>query len=285
MTRTDRTGEHGRPAAKKNARYAAGCTIRFVMAPLLFGAALSFLVAGLAFRLGALTTNGWIAATVVGAPIVAAGRGWAAILFLFFATSSALSRRSTVSGLTAKGGRRDATQVLANGGVPLTASLLFLLGRQDFPPVLFAASLAAATADTWATEIGLNSRRAPRHILTGHLVAPGTSGGITPRGVVGALGGALLIAAAASATRLVGWERFPAIALAGVGGAVLDSLLGATVQEVRRCPVCDESTEQAMHAVCGTPTARVRGVQGIDNDAVNLLSAAAAGLVAIVISP
>ena len=59
-------------------------------------AALGFLLASLvavvAVRSRALTRDGGVAAVVVGTICVAAGWGWAALLAVFFVTSSALSR-------------------------------------------------------------------------------------------------------------------------------------------------------------------------------------------------
>lgn len=56
---------------------------------------------------------------------------------------------------------------------------------------------------------------------------------------------------------------------AGVFGSLLDSLLGELAQERRFCPVCDEPTESPVHR-CGTMTTHVGGVEGFDNDMVNL---------------
>ena len=67
--------------------------------------------------------EGAIAATVVGWAAVAAGWGWGAMLIVYFVASTLVSRagraakhRRTAS-IVAKGGERDAVQVLANGGV------------------------------------------------------------------------------------------------------------------------------------------------------------------------
>jgi len=65
----------------------------------------------------------------------------------------------------------------------------------------------------------------------------------------------------------------------GVAGATIDSLLGATLQELRRCDACERLCEIDPHG-CGAPTRRVRGIAGFSNDAVNLSATLAGALVA-----
>ena len=114
-----------------------------------------------AFRARALSVSGAFAAWAVGATVFGLGGwAWAVPLLVFFGTSSGLSRwrRASKEKLGyEKGGRRDAGQVLANGGVAAACALLpFLFPRVT--PVhaygLFLAALAAANADTWGTEVG-----------------------------------------------------------------------------------------------------------------------------------
>ncbi len=163
-----------------------------------------------------------------------------------------------------KGHQRDAAQVLANGGI---AGLCVLLG-QAFPGALwpwlaFAGALAAANADTWATELGVLSKTPPRSIRTGRMVEPGDSGGVSWMGILAATGGSLLIALLA----VLPWPGIPAefglathglvillITLAGLGGSLVDSLLGATAQVIYTCPACGKETERHPLHRCGTQT-------------------------------
>jgi uncharacterized membrane protein len=69
------------------------------------------------------------------------------------------------------------------------------------------------------------------------------------------------------------------VAIAGFGGALTDSLLGATVQVVYRCPVCGAVTESPDHHI-HTPLVAARGHVWATNDAVNALSTLAAALLA-----
>ena len=57
----------------------------------------------------------------------------------------------------------------------------------------FLASVAAATADTWGTEIGRLSSKNPVDIITFQPLQMGESGGITLVGTLGSFAGAIII--------------------------------------------------------------------------------------------
>jgi uncharacterized membrane protein len=69
------------------------------------------------------------------------------------------------------------------------------------------------------------------------------------------------------------------LAAAGLAGSMFDSLLGATVQAIYRCPSCAKETEKHPRHSCGTPTERIRGLASINNDVVNLACSAAGALI------
>ena len=241
---------------------------------------LALLVAGglalAARRARALTRGGAAAAAAVGTASVVAGWGWVTLLLVFFATSTAWSRAghhqktTRVAGIADKGAERDALQVLANGGVFAIAAA----GSVLWPSLAWygvgAGAVSAATADTWATEIGTMSDAVPRSVWTWRPVVAGTSGGVTVMGSAASVAGAVLIAFTAIA---VGWPRSAAVGAVagGLAGSGFDSLLGATLQARRRCEQCDAATEQVVHQ-CGKPTEPAGGLQWLDNDAVNAVS-------------
>lgn len=247
------------------------------------GAVLAAIVAGAAWRSRVLTGGGAVAAFVVGAIAFGAG-GWpaAAVLLAFFIPSTLLSRVGRArkrAAVEAKHGPRDAWQVLANGGVAALCVLLALRGGVPFYAA-FAGAFAAASADTWGTEIGTLSHAAPRSIVTLRPVAPGISGGMTLLGSLASVAGALCVAAVAAFAGVAVWW---AVAAAGIAGALADSFAGATLQALRWCPACARPCETNPHG-CGSPTSLRRGVAWIGNDAVNFLAtlvgALAAGLLA-----
>lgn len=262
---------------------------------LVLGAVLALLVAGGGYATGSLSAGGALAAFGVGAAVFGLGGPvWGALVVFFFISSSLLSEwhaaeKAGSAARFAKGGRRDFGQVLANGGVAaLLAVAQACLPHVDLFPA-FVGAMAAVTADTWATEVGLLSAVRPRMITTGRPVPAGTSGGVTVLGSSAAVAGGMAIGLAAALLvavsdlgqlglldpRLLDLTglRFLMIApVAGLASAACDSWLGATVQAVYRDPAGGE-TERPRGAD-GAPNPRIRGWGWMTNDAVNFCASA-----------
>jgi uncharacterized protein (TIGR00297 family) len=252
------------------------------------GFALAALISLVAQRSRSLTRSGAIAATAVGTVAVAAGWNWGALLVIYFGASAVLSRlgkelkERRTSSIVAKAGARDATQVFANGAMFAAAALVATMRPDVRWIALGAGSLAASAADTWATEIGTLYGGMPRSILTWRIVPVGTSGGVSAIGSVAAIAGAMFVALVVVG---LGWTWIVArcVMVGAIGGALLDSLLGAAMQSRRWCDTCERETEHIVHD-CGTATQNIRGFQWMDNDMVNFLSSAAGGLIAAMLS-
>ena len=254
------------------------------------GFVLSLYIAYAAFQRRSLTAGGAVWAVVVGTTLFGLGGGVPGLaLVAFFLTSTALSKyrqaekEQRTGDLVEKGGQRDAYQVLANGG---PAALFALLHGISGSPAFYVGALgalAAATADTWATEIGILSHSPPRHILTWREVPAGTSGAVSPSGLWGTLAGATFIAFLTFLEPSDGaFGRALLVAFGGLIGGTGDSLLGALLQEQRQCLACGGYTEQKRHA-CGGETLVVSGLPGCDNDVVNALATAWGGTAAAVL--
>jgi uncharacterized protein (TIGR00297 family) len=239
------------------------------------GFCLSLLIACIAYYFKFLTKSGALAALAVGAIVFGlGGLAHSAVLLTFFFSSSILSvilkkQKQQVNEKYAKGSRRDAGQVLANGGV---ATSCVIVGT-FFPdqPIfwwIYCAAFAAANADTWATEIGVISKSPPRLLTSFQQVEMGTSGGITLLGSASALAGATLIAGIATIFRPEMFVLF-LIAFAGLFGSLVDSLLGATVQGIYYCGACQKETEKHPKHTCGGQTTIIRGMNWLNNDWVN----------------
>jgi uncharacterized protein (TIGR00297 family) len=252
-----------------------------------FAGAAAFSLA--ARRARALSPSGAIAATAVGGTVVTgSGIRGGGMLITFFITSTLLGRLPAGEHLEQRRGReRDAVQVMANGGVAAILALLSSFSRERTRSLLlagFGGALATAAADTWATEIGSRSGTQPRSIVTCQPTTPGASGGVTVTGLAASAVATTLIAQLASApnasTAHHPSPRAIAIALGGFTGALIDSLLGATVQEVRFCDTCLVETEEPLHR-CGTQTRVLRGARWCDNDMVNAIATAAGATTAM----
>jgi len=221
---------------------------------------------------GWLTLGAAVAAGIVGSAVGGgAGLAGLAALGTFFLSGSLLSTRR--GGGTA----RRAVQVMANGWTATAGALLVPV----WPAAgwaLLAGGLAAAQSDTWATEIGRHARRPPRSIVSGKPVAPGTSGGVTPLGTLGGMAGAGVLAIVA---QLAGAPApTPScVATAGIGGMLVDSLLGATLQARFRCAGCGQIVETVTH--CGERGSHAGGYGWMTNDAVNALATASGAAIAL----
>jgi len=230
-----------------------------------------------AYRARALDLSGAVAALIVGTVTFGIG-GWpfALPLLTFFISSTLLSRwrkRSKEALGFEKGGRRDSGQVFANGGI----ATLFVLAYALVPAVshhayaLFLAAFAEANADTWATEIGSAAGGTPVSIVTFKRVPIGMSGGISATGTLGLVAGAFVVALYGiifhplhSSTTLI------APMIGGIVGALVDSVLGATIQAQWR----DGDRLVERRPVDGARP--VRGVAWVGNDCVNFAGTAVA---------
>ncbi|MDT7857532.1 DUF92 domain-containing protein [Rubrivirga sp. S365] len=227
-----------------------------------------------AYGARALTAGGAVAGAALAWMLLAwGGAAWAAPALTFFVLSSALSRagrrrKRSAEALAAKGDRRDAAQVAANGGV--AAACLAVWAVWPAAPLYgaFVGAFAAAAADTWGTEIGTWAGGRTRRLGVGGRVPPGTSGGVSAAGTAGAAAGALSVAlAAVPFAPALGGGAALAVAAAGLAGAFADTALGATLQARFRAP--DGSlTERSTAAGRALPLAA--GRRWLGNDGVNL---------------
>lgn len=198
-----------------------------------------------------------------------AGLAAAMVLVLFFASASVLSMLPPSDERSARGVR----QVLANGSIAAVAAAL---STAYGPAILaFLGATAAATADTWATEIGVRLGGTPRSILTFRPQPPGSSGAVSLVGTLAAGFGALGVGLA-GVLLLPNLDTGVAmtVAVAGWWAALIDSVLGAGVQCRYRCPRCGRSPQVARHDGCLAIAVRQSGLPGLDNDVVNWLATA-----------
>jgi uncharacterized protein (TIGR00297 family) len=244
-------------------------------------------VAIVSIRFHFLTPSGSMATFLLATFIYGIGGWkWTCPIFVFFIASSMLSKykrskKRKYDSVFDKSDKRDEGQVAANGGVAgIIIFLWYIFPDRTDLYYIYLAALAAVTADTWGTEIGILGKGRPVSIVTLKRVEPGTSGGVSIIGLIGGLVGSFLIAICA-------WFYDPqamtpvvtgTIVFSGVVGSLVDSIAGGTIQAQYR--TADGTLTERTHCH-GTPTTLVRGRQWFDNDIVNWMCAIAGALCAL----
>lgn len=227
----------------------------------------------LSFFLNWLTLDGSTSAWLLGVITFGiAGIEGAAILLFFFMSSSLLSKNSrSLDDVRELKFRRTGAQVWANGFWFGFFTLLGLLVDLELFKVAAYSSLAFATSDTWASEIGGNRIKGTTWSINGfQKVPPGTDGAISIAGTFAAVGGALSIGV------LVG-VLLPTnslvmgilVASTGLVATFMDSWLGAHFQD--------------QYLVNSTNRFFSSQFLYVGNNTVNWLSAGLASLLTIVI--
>jgi uncharacterized protein (TIGR00297 family) len=190
--------------------------------------------AALAYALGMVSRSGALGGLLVGTVVYAClGPPGFAVLALFVVGGFLLTRlgfRSKQRAGTAQehGGRRGASNALANCAVAVLCAILARTTGSDLFTTAFVASLGAAFADTSESEIGQLFSRTPRLITTLRKTPPGTDGAISFPGTLAGIIAACLTAALALALGLLeSPETALLVATAAFLGTIVDSLIGA----------------------------------------------------------
>lgn len=168
-----------------------------------------------------------------------AAQGWLGILLIgvFFLLGTAASmwkfqKKSRWGVAEKRNARRGWRNVAGNAGVAAVLALVVLVwpGFAAVGSVLMAASFAAALSDTWSSELGNVYGTRFYEVLTGKCGKRGRDGVVSWEGSLAGLVGSVLVAALFGLSR--GWGSAVAIVgLAGVLGNLIDSLLGATLEQ------------------------------------------------------
>ncbi|MDJ0753260.1 MAG: DUF92 domain-containing protein [Ardenticatenaceae bacterium] len=259
------------------------------MSKLLIGLFISAVIGGVGYQRASLSRSGVLGAIVLGTAIMGIGGwSWGVLLVWFFVSSTLLSKyKAEQKRVTAekfdKGHERDFGQAMANGGLGAILSLGLLWNGEAVWFAAYIGAIGAVTADTWATELGTLSKQLPRLITSGKVVPPGTSGGITLLGTgVAACGGLLTgLLGGLLDPALLPWQGLLVGLIGGAGGALFDSLLGATVQAIYLSPITGQETEKLIDK--GEPTQFLRGWRWLNNDWVNFLASGFGAILAVLV--
>ncbi|NWR81192.1 TMM19 protein, partial [Centropus unirufus] len=263
----------------------------------LFSVFVPLTIATQGFKKKSLDHSGALGGLVVGFILTLANYSFFTSLFVFFVTSSKLTKwkkdiKKQIDSEYKEGGQRNWVQVFCNGGVPTELAILYLIenGPGEIPidfSKQYSASwmclsllgaLACSAGDTWASEIGsVMSKSQPRLITTWEKVPVGTNGGVTLVGLLSSLLGGMVVGIAYFLTQLIfvteleisapQWPLIVFGAAAGLLGSIVDSYLGATMQysgfDESIGMVVNHRTKDSKH---------VSGKHILDNNAVNLFS-------------
>jgi uncharacterized protein (TIGR00297 family) len=176
---------------------------------------------------GALDLFGSIFMIIMGIIIIfTAGIDWLLLIFVFLLLGLLFTKykHNYKKEIGVYEGTRSVKNVISNGIVPF---VMAAFGNYAG----FIGSIAVATADTLASEVGVVDK-APRLITTFKKVSPGTDGGISPLGTAAGIVGAGIIGVFAY---ILGISADPFNALkiaiiAGTFGCFVDSILGAVLE-------------------------------------------------------
>ena len=153
----------------------------------------------------------------------------------FIATKWKLKEKMELGLQEGKKGERSVLNLLGVGTIPVVIAIVFFLRPSDLLTVAFLSSIAVSTSDTIASETGIWAKKTYM-ITTFKQVKPGPNGAVSLYGLGTAFIGTLAFA-------LLGWFfifntepisvpdiRFLIVVAAGMFGNVMDSILGATLE-------------------------------------------------------
>ena len=188
----------------------------------------------ISIRTNKLTTGGAVSGGVI-ATIILYGTGAMNVVLLavyfILATVATTWKNKKKKPFKPQSTRRDAWQVIANGGLAGLFGLAAVLFPQHLSLLilLMAASLSSAIADTLSSELGTLYGKKFVNILTWKKDKKGLDGVISLEGTLFGLAGSLILAILYS--WVSGWTLYSTIiVIAGTAGNLMDSVLGAALE-------------------------------------------------------
>ncbi len=256
----------------------------------IIGLFISLVIAGLAYFKKSLSLSGLIAAVFFGALLYVFGGliVWISLI-VFFISSSLLTKLHEKKDNSQDYKGRNYIQVISNALPATIFSVLFYYNDNIIFLLGAVVAIAAANADTWASEIGILSKGKTRYIVNLKLAPKGISGGITYLGTVASLIGAFVIAVIFmlsygfiySFDWILMTEALLILTFGGFLGAIIDSYLGALFQAKYKGVKTGILTEKKWLPNEGVILAS--GLAIITNDMVNLLSTFSASVFTVLI--
>ncbi|GAB5373006.1 hypothetical protein AAMO2058_001712900 [Amorphochlora amoebiformis] len=266
-----------------------------------FGTAVLIALQG--YKKKSLSFDGAIAAALVGGITLSVTWRFGLTLLLFYFVSSKLTKiglaeKAKIEAHAKKDATRGSRQVLGASLTAVIISLVYVafISVDDLPIdylsrywasfflCAYMGFFSCSCGDTWASEIGkLSKAKTATMITTFKPVPKGTNGGVTTLGTLASIAGGIFIGIifwlvgwiSTPNTDVPQWPLVPYGAALGGLGSLIDSILGATLQET-----CIDSKSGK---IVSPKTPGARHVSGLDicsNEGVNLISSTAVALIA-----
>lgn len=267
---------------------------------------ITLLFAVLCYSKKKLTLGGTLSALFIGLIVSFAGYEYYIIMLSFFASSTKATdihkniKNQLLGGTYTKEKKRNANQVLAKGFFPTIVSLLiaflyqgemhlFSPNLETFQKFLYGMYIGfyvSANADTWASELGINSKDSPRLVTTLQKVPKGINGAISLYGTVMSILGGLFISISTIIIIIIrgglsiisGTIMIKIIILGmicGFVGSLIDSFLGATLQisiydEEKKCVIDSDAID--LSQIKNNSKYKIYGRNILNNSAVNFIT-------------
>lgn len=184
------------------------------------------IIGALVYARKALDLLGSIFMIIMGIIIIfAAGVNWLFLIFIFLILGLLFTRykHEYKKEIGVYEGTRTIRNVVSNGVVPFVMAAFGNYGG-------FIGSIATATADTMASEVGVT--KTPRLITNLKKVPPGTDGGISTLGTAAGILGAGVIGVSAYILGIFPdlTKTMEIAVISGTAGCFIDSILGAVLE-------------------------------------------------------
>ncbi|MDM7917575.1 MAG: TIGR00297 family protein [Methanosarcina sp.] len=201
----------------------------------------SLFLGALAYRAKIADVSALLSAALLGVLIIVfSGLPWFLLLLTFFILGGGFTRykyafKESIGIAQAKDGIRSYENVFSNSTAALALAVAYGIFPEHSLLIIYAymGTVATATGDTLASEIGTTAKGKPRMITTLKISEPGADGAVSSRGELAAIFGSAVIGVLGY-TLGISSDFLLSVLITTAGGFFgtnIDSLLGATLQK------------------------------------------------------
>ncbi len=201
----------------------------------------SLFLGALAYRAKIADVSALLSAALLGVLIIVFSElPWFLLLLTFFILGGGFTRykyafKESIGIAQAKDGIRSYENVFSNSTAALVLAVAYGIFPEHSLPIIYAymGTVATATGDTLASEIGTTAKGKPRMITTLKLSEPGADGAVSSLGELAAIFGSGIIGVLGYTLGISDDLMFSVLITTAGGflGTNIDSLLGATLQK------------------------------------------------------